>query len=59
MPIKRHIEYGRHLEFLRKKTTYKANKKNLIKKRFVGFRSKSNFGGYLELSSHLEFSGHF
>jgi hypothetical protein len=30
-------------------------KKNLIKRRFVGFRSKSYFGGHLELSGYFRF----
>jgi hypothetical protein len=56
-----HIELGRHLEFLRKKYFIKirysdnqiSKKKFLKKRRFVDFKSKSNFGGHLELSSHF------
>jgi hypothetical protein len=28
-------------------------KKNFLKRRFVDFRSKSNFGGHLDLSGHF------
>jgi hypothetical protein len=53
-----HAEYGRHLEFLRKKiytkVKYLNNMQSKKKRRFIGFRNKSYFGGHIELSGHFK-----
>jgi hypothetical protein len=48
-----HIEYGRHLGFLKKKSFFFINFFCRFIRHFENFRSKSNFGGHLELSGHL------
>jgi hypothetical protein len=52
MQKKRHIEYGGHLEFLRKTIFYKnyvfRQAKKIDKRRFVGLRNKSNLSGHIE-----------